>query len=206
MLRYLLILIFPLLRVSTTNGQANTTENYLCYSTLIKSEILETTRSVVIVSRLQVDSSLISWLSGAIKSKQPQQIEDIRFITFDDKGERITTSLDTATLQVILDFCESPQSPGELENFFTLNVPIIMTSTFPIQTSAQKNWDRFYRKYPKSGGIFQFSPVFYSKDGITAVFYHALSRNGLNAHDALTVMDRSTGTWKVKYHITYSQA
>ena len=200
--------IFTLLLATTSIlfGQQLLLDDYKVYSALIRSEILKTTKSVTIIKKFTNDTSSISWVTDAIKSKDVQQLEQLRFLTRYGKGNSVS-SIDTATQKLILGFYQNQSKDSVLTNLFDLfNVKIFLIDNFPFKKSSQDEWRNFYKKYSASGGLFQFSDIYYSHDGKTAIFYHSLFRNGLNAHGALTIMTNVNGEWKIKYHVNFWQA
>lgn len=206
MLKNAITLTLALLINSLLFGQQKTSDDYKIYSALISTEIISKTQSVAIVERLKNDTASIPWVTEAIKSKDPQQVEQLRFLTRDRTGNSIS-SIDTATLNLILAFYQAPLNNIALQDLFDLsNVKVYLIDKFPIKTGSEKEWKRFYKKYPGSGGLFEVSNICYSQNGKEAVFYHSLFRRGLNAHGALTVMKNVNGQWEVKYHINFWQA
>jgi hypothetical protein len=161
---------------------------------------------VTIIEKLKNDTTSISWITESIKSKDLQKLEQLRFLTRDENGNSIKV-IDTTTQNLILTFCQTKPKDYVLQNVFTIsNVKVFLIDKFPIKNGSETEWKRFYKKYSDSGGIFQFSNICYSQDDKEAIFYHSLSRHGLNAHGALTIMQNINGEWKIKYHITFWQA
>ncbi|MFT3935921.1 MAG: hypothetical protein QM726_19990 [Chitinophagaceae bacterium] len=190
--------------IQFASAQLATDDNKV-YSALIKSEIIETTKSVTIINKLKNDRESSGWITNAIKSKDPQLLEELRFLTRDDKGNSVR-SIDTTTQNVILKFYETQPKDSTLHNQLDIDVSVFMIDNFPFKKGSQNEWKKFYKKYPASGGLFQFSDVHYSADGKTAIFYHSVFRNGLNAHGALAILENINGTWQIKYHINFWQA
>ena len=186
-------------------GQQLVSDNNKVYSALIKSEIIRTTKSVTIINKLQDDKESSDWVTEAIKSKDPQQLEQLRFLTRDDKGNSVRL-IDTTIQNDILRFYQTQSKDSTLQNQLSIDVKVFTIDSSPFKKSSQDEWKKFYKKYPGSGGLFQFSNIYYSADGKTAIFYHSLFRNGLNAHGALVIMTNINGTWQIKYHINFWQA
>jgi hypothetical protein len=201
----LLILTLFLFANTFSFAQKIKSEDYKVYSTFIKTEILTKTESVTIINKLSTDTSSIQLATDAIKSKDKQQLEQLIFLTRDEKGNRID-SLDTVTQNLILNFFQNQSKDSILTNLFDISVKIFLIDSSPFKKGSQDEWKIFYKKYPGSGGLFQFSNIYYSQDGKTAIFYHSLERNGLNGHGALTIMTNINGEWKLKYHINLWQA
>ena len=205
MLKNSFILTTLLLTIQFLFGQQVVSDDNKIYTALIKSEIIETTKSVTIIKKLRIDSPSIAWVTDAIKSKNPQQLEQLRFLTRDDKGNAVR-SIDTTTQNDILGFCQNQSKDSILKDFFDVHVKVFLINHFPFKKGSQKEWKKFYKENPGSGGLFWFSNIYYSQDGKTAIFCHSLFRNGLNAHGALTVMTNINGEWKIKYNINFWQA
>src|SRR5215213_2712943 len=117
------------------------------------------------------------------------------------------SNIDTATQNLILAFYQLQIKDTVLQNHFNVSdVKVFLIDNFPIKKGSEEEWKRFYKKYPGSGGLFQFSNICYSQDGKEAIFYHSLFKHGLDAHGALTIIENLKGEWKVKYHINFWQA
>jgi len=206
MLKNIIILTLAVFTKAVLFGQPNSFNDYEIYSNLIKSEITDKTKSVTIVDKLKNDTTSIPWITEVIKSKDPQQLEQIRFLTRDVNGNSVS-NIDTATQNLILAFYQSQIRDTVLQNQFVVSdVKVFLIDNFPIKKGSEDEWKRFYKKYSGSGGLFQFSNIHYSEDGKEAIFYHSIFRRGLNAHGALTIMESLKGQWKVKYHINFWQA
>ena len=205
MLKYLFILTLYFLISTFLFGQKSVGSDYSIYSVLIKSEILKATKSVTIIKKLQNDTSYISWMTDAIKFKDVQQLEQLRFLARDENGNSVN-SIDTVTQNLILRFYLSQPTDSILQNLLDLNVKVFLVDKSPFKKGSQNEWRNFYKKYPGSGGLFQFSNIYYSEDGKMAIFYHSLLRNGLNGHGALTIMTIIKGKWQIKYHMNFWQA
>jgi hypothetical protein len=206
MLKNVIILTLAVLQNLVLFGQQNTFNDYRVYSVLIKAEITDKTKSVTITDKLKNDTTSIPWVTEAIKSKDPQQLEQLRFLTRDENGNRVN-NIDTTTQSLILAFYQNQVGNTVLQDqFYISDIKVFLVDNFPIKKGSEDEWKRFYKKYQGSGGLFEFSNIHYSQDGKEAIFYHSLFRRGLNAHGALTIMENSEGEWKVKYHINFWQA
>jgi hypothetical protein len=186
-------------------GQQIVSNDNKVYSALIKSEITKATKSVTIINKLQNAKESSDWITEAIKSKEAQQLEQLRFLTRDSEGNSVR-SIDTSTQNEILRFYERQSQDSTLHGQFDIGVKVFLIDNSPFKKGSQDEWKRFYKKYPGSGGLFQFSNIYYSEDGKTAIFYHSLSQNGLNAHGALAILTNVNGVWQIKYHINFWQA
>ena len=205
MLKYLLILKIFLLTSIFLLGQNSISNDYQVYSAFIKTEISSKTNSVTVIKKLQNDTSSIQWVTEAIKSKDVQQLEQFRFLTRDKDGDGVR-SIDTLTYNLILNFYQRKWIDSILTNLFDVNLPIFLVDKYSFRNGAEDAWRKFYKRYPGSGGLFQFSNICYSQNGETAIFYHSIQRNGLNGHGALVIMNKINGEWKLKYHTNFWQA
>jgi hypothetical protein len=200
-----LLILTPFVIASTLKGLQNSAEDYKLYSLLIRAEVSHATKSVTIIKNLKTDTSSFSWVIDAIRLQDAQQLEQLRFLTRDADGNSVQ-AIDTTTQNLILEFFQSQPQGLPLTNLFETETRVYLLESFPIKSGSSKEWQSFYKKYPHSGGIFEFSTIHYSKDHKTAIFYHSLHRNGLNAHGALVIMTNSQERWKLKYHINFWQA
>ncbi len=194
---YILGIIF--LTFCRASGQINE-EDYKVYSNFIKSEIIDSTLSVIVFNKLENDTAKISWVIDAIQSKNASQLESVRFMARDEEGNSIR-SIDTATQNLIEGFYLNHARNDAIKNFFDLKVKVFLITKSPFKKHTKNGWKKFYKKYPGSGGLFTFSNIYYSQDSKTAIFYTTLSRNGLNGYGALTIMVNVNGLWKLKYKI-----
>jgi hypothetical protein len=203
--KFLFILTLSLLTNAFLFGQKPALTDYLVYSAFIKTETSNKTKSLTIIKKLKTDTSSIPWTLDEIKSKDAQTLEQIRFLTRDEKGNSVR-SIDTATQNLILGFYQNQATDSLLTNLFDISLKIFLVDGYTFKHGSQDEWRNFYKKYPGSGGLFQFSNIYYSQDGATAIFYHSVLRNGLNGHGALAIMTNINGEWKLKYHINFWQA
>jgi hypothetical protein len=68
--------------------------------------------------------------------------------------------------------------------------------------NPRTGWDEFYRRYPRAKGYQAFSPIGYSVDRTSALFYHEQGCGGLCGTGELVWVARSPdGQWKVKKQI-----
>jgi hypothetical protein len=77
-------------------GQNIKSNDYEVYSAFIRTEVSSDTKSVTIINKLKNDTSFRLWVTDAIKSKDVQQLEQLRFLTRDENGKSIR-SIDSAT-------------------------------------------------------------------------------------------------------------
>jgi hypothetical protein len=205
MFKSFVILIFLLAAKSNLLGQQSGLEDYKVYSALIQTEITDTSKSVTIIRALKKETES-EWVVDIIKSQNSQDLQHLYFMTMTDTQERVS-SIDSAIQKLILQYYESQSDSFILSNQFRLSVQISLVNRLTINNKiVEKSWKSFYQKNPGSGGIFAFSKIHYSQNKTTAIFYHSRSKNTLNGHGGLTVMEKINDEWKIKYHIYLWQA
>ena len=199
MLKPSFILIISLFIFSTVIGQTFNSENYRVYSALIEKEIQDTTNSITIIKELE-NNKYEPWVKDAIESRNREQLEQLYFWTRDTNGN-IVRPIDSVTQTLILSYYQTQSNKANLTNQFNVNAQIFLVSKSSFKKSLKDDWGSFYKKYPGSGGAFQFSNIYYSPDNATAVFYYWHGRNGLNGHGSLAVMTKMDNQWHLKYEI-----
>lgn len=205
MFRIFFSLALTSLFYSISSAQETDLVNYSVYSFFLKTEIIKKTKSVTIITKLNNDTSF-SWLTNPAELREPQHLEELRFLTRDHNGNPVT-GFDIATQNLIIDFYTSHLKDTLLQNKFNIpGVKVFLIDKSPILKGTEQEWKKFYKGNQGSGGIFQFSNIHYSPDGKQAIFYHSVHRRGLNAHGALAIMENTNGDWKLKYHINFWQA
>ncbi|MDB5278547.1 MAG: hypothetical protein JWR61_3502 [Ferruginibacter sp.] len=203
MLKRIFITTVLLSTIQLLFGQQIISVDNEVYTAIINSEIIKTTASVTIINALlQNDKEPGDWVTQAIQSQDPQQLETLRFSTRDDKGNNVR-SIDTATQHEVLRFYKSQTTGSALHGQIDVGIKVFMIARSPFKKNPKAEWKKFYKKYPGSGGLFQFSNISYAEDGQTAVCYHSHYRNGLNAHGALAILTKINGAWLIKYHIDF---
>jgi hypothetical protein len=58
-------------------------------------------------------------------------------------------------------------------------------------------WNRFYKRYPNSFGIFEVSDVFFSPDNSTAILYIGYHRQGLTGYGGVYLLKKVNGKWVI---------
>ena len=87
-------------------------------------------------------------------------------------------------------------SARELTEIFSGNPPEIPGVR---ELRVDRNWNEFYRRYPRAKGYQAFSPIGYSSNGSEALFYHEHSCGSLcGAGTVVWVTRDSNGDWKVR--------
>ena len=90
-------------------------------------------------------------------------------------------------------------SAAELTEIFSGNPPEIPGVR---ELRVDRNWNEFYRRYPRAKGYQAFSPIGYSSNGSEALFYHERSCGSLcGAGTVVWVTRDSNGHWKVRKNI-----
>jgi hypothetical protein len=200
LIKLLTFLIVFVLCFTPTFCQQLDSDDYKVYSAIIKTEILDTTASVVVI-RTNIDSGEVNrymhYLIHELRSNDFNIINQVYFWTENESGKR-PTIIDSSTRNYIIKYCESSHDKFNLTNKFNLNAQVFIVERNPIKN--YKNWNAFYKKYPGSGGIFSFSEIKYvGKDSNTAMAYYWHCRNGYNGHGALAILSRNDSKWEIKY-------
>jgi len=183
-------------------GQKPVSDAYKIYSTIIKSEISDSTKSIGII-KINIDSQSVndntSAIANAIKSQNMEELGQIFFWTENGQAQR-PVAIDDITQSCLSKFFASPPTSFILANKFYLNTQIYLLKRNPI--AHVKNWGKFYHKNPGSGGIFSFSVIkYFDTNPDTAIVYYWHRRHGLNGYGAITVLAQINYEWKIKYKI-----
>lgn len=178
-------------------------EDYQVYTAIIKTEILDSIKSVAII-KSGIDSQETSETAYLTAENLTSNNLSYKYQTYNwtenYKKER-PSIIDSNTAQLLVNYCKSTADKFTLTNDFNQTFKTVLIKKFPIRhNSIQKDWTKFHEKYPRSGGIFSFAKIkYYSKEKTTAIFYYWVRQNGLNGHGALAVMTKIDGEWRVKY-------
>lgn len=203
MLKYHLFSTLLLLTNSYLFGQSVSPEDYKVYAALIKTEILDSTKSVTII-KTGIDSQKVAENTYYTADNLSSQNLSDKYQTYGQtenyKKER-SSIIDSFSAQLLIDYCKSTSDKFSFTNDFNQPYKTLLIKRFPIrQKSIQQDWKTFYEKNPGSGGIFSFSKIKYYTDyNATAIFYYWVRRNGLNGHGALAFMTKTNGEWQMKY-------
>jgi hypothetical protein len=201
-LRFILFLtlIFQGLQVCAQQpGQ----DDYAIYSCIIKKEISDTIQSICFLKNGIAGKEVNEYTQNlvlALRSGNHNSMQHLYSWTESDYGERPTT-IDTVMHQYILDFCSYPSNAFELSEKFEIPCKAIMLDRYPIKAStSHEDWNRFYKKFPGSGGIFAFSRIiYYQENHSTAIVYFWHRRYDLNGHGALAILKKQKEGWKIQY-------
>jgi len=197
-----LLLTLLLLTNSILFGQLSK-EDYSVYAAVIKTEILDSTKSVAIIKNgidsIEKRESTYS-TADQLTSKNVSDKYQVYLWTENSKKDRPST-IDSINQEFLIDYCKSSADKFIFENSFNQTYKTILINKFPVrQKSIEQDWKNFYKKYPGSGGIFSFSRIsYYTADKKTAIFYYWVRRNGLNGHGAIAIMTKVDGEWQMKY-------
>jgi hypothetical protein len=82
-----------------------------------------------------------------------------------------------------------------------LAIPIDLVNSETLKalprTDAEKYWNEFYRRYPRSSGLIAFSAIGYSADGSIAVLMVDRGCGGLCGGGYIVSVRRSAGRWRI---------
>ena len=198
---FLLTFLFPVR--SQLYAQQPIPEDYDIYSSIIRSEISDSTQSIAIIRGGIQGKEVTEYtqnMATALKSGNLNSMQHLYSWTESREGERPTT-IDTIFYPYILDFCSYPSDAFELSNWFLIQCKVVMVNRYPIRANNSKgDWNHFYEEYPGSGGIFSFSRVlFYDRTRTTAIVYFWHRRYDLNGHGALVILKKLSDGWKIHY-------
>lgn len=205
--RLALILIF----ISTVSwGQ--TTVDYKLYSIVIQDFIAEgikynvQTTEVVIITKFNPTENYVAYYGK-------------EFIDGDEQLLEVSLHYDTTKIRIFKNEQirqgimaleqEFFQTPTLDESKFDLEPIVKGISSRKFQSffktiigrRIEKGWERFYKKYPGSHGIFMFSKIIY--EGDYAIFYAGRRSNGLSGRGDLIIMEKNNDNWSI---ITYINA
>jgi hypothetical protein len=191
--------------VAISLAQQPLLEDYKVYSDLIRTEIVSRTKSVMIIKKLEKETSS-EFFVDAITSGKKQDLTGYTMLIKKPDDTKVET-VDSIIIKLVPQYYRSQQSGLYLSNKFNLNIRVNLINQSPIiGRNIQEKWDEFYENNPGSGGIFSFSKIYYSDDRSTAVFYYSLRRNGLNGRGVIAIMKNINGEWKWQYKIFLWQA
>ena len=183
-------------------GQVSS-EDYIVYSAIIRTEIPDTIKSVAIIksgidSRETAENTYMT--ADNLTSKNLSYKYQTYNWTENYKKER-PSIIDSNSAQLLIDYCKSSAGKFTLTNDFNQTYKTILIKKIPVRRkSFQQDCKTFYKRYPDSGGIFSFSKIkYYTEDNTTAIAYYWVRRNGLNGHGAIVVMTKINEEWQMKY-------
>ncbi|TWV99936.1 hypothetical protein [Chitinophaga pinensis] len=182
-------------------AQQPSPEDYKVYTAVFRQDMRQREdkiSSVTIMKKLDIKID-DSWVIEMLQEEgQRYPGANIRTL-YNDK---MKTPIDTSIWQLVLTFHDTHHE-GELSTAgFHLKEKINLTDSYPISSkNYDKDWKRYYKKYPHDAGIYSFSSVTYSADGKTAVVYHAAHCHSLCGHGHITVLEKAEDNWQVKFAV-----
>ena len=175
-------------------------QDYKVFAAVIKSEIAERDKSIVLIKKSIGDKefregtslTLVHLESGDISS-----MNEVNLWTSDSVGNR-PTKMDSSSRKDILDYCLESQNQFSFQDQFKLDLPVYFLKKLPIRKKTiDQDWKKFYSRYPGSAGIMSFSGILYAQDSSKAIIYYWIRRNGLNGHGAIAIFENTSGNWKL---------
>jgi hypothetical protein len=103
----------------------------------------------------------------------------------------------------IEDFLAKNKENAQIEKKFPTNIPYTLISIeqlkefFAYEYDGKMDWEAFYTKYPKSGGVFTFSRVGFSQDGKQALIFITNWCKTLCGTGEYYFLKKENGEWKV---------
>jgi hypothetical protein len=163
--------------------------DYLIYSSVINDNLAKGNASVVIVT----------------KTTEDKDIFELGCFDTTSEGDLFCRiPYDSDTLAHIRKFYQTPRTSRSLSDSFQVDVKRYIVKRASIRRlfrnvnrprDIDAAWKRFYEMYPKSGGYFEFSSIFYLPDKQNVVVYYSVHRNGLNGKGAIAVLRQSGEGW-----------
>ena len=202
MCKFKIFLTVLLLTSSYLFGQQSSSEDYKVYAAVIKTEIIDSTKSVAIIKN-SIDSTEKNENTFStiyqLTSKSLSDRYQVYSWTENKKKER-PSIIDSNSTKLLVDYCKTNIDKFTFTDNFNQTYPTVIIKKFPMKRkSIQQDWKSFYKKYPGSGGIFSFSKIKYYTQDTTAVVYYWVRRNGLNGHGALALLTKINGEWQIEY-------
>jgi hypothetical protein len=96
----------------------------------------------------------------------------------------------------ISDYLKLNKNPWTLQPKFSIELPYEFVTTGEFQTTLDATgWEGFYSKYPKSGGLIEFSAVGFNGDKTVAVVYIGHLCGTLCGGGTFHVLEKKDGKW-----------
>jgi hypothetical protein len=201
MYRLALALIF----ISTFSWE-QTSVDYKLYSIVIQNFIAEgikydfQTTEVVIITKYIPTENYVAYYGKEFIDGDEQLME----ISLHHDTTKIRLFKNEQIRQGIMALeQEFYQTPTLDENKFDLEPTVVGIPSRKFQSffktilgrRIEKGWERYYKKYPGSHGIFMFSKIIY--EGDYAIFYAGRRSNGLSGSGDLIIMEKNNDNWSI---------
>jgi len=209
------LLLFLCLKSSFLFAQTDELD-YEIYSAILAQEMPDTIERVVIrkkflnqrsISGMVEDYQFLEDTCGLDSCFSYQKNNNcygyLSFLNFNggiaDTVQDTLLCLDTRVKKLIYQLDSIHSKP--IRNKFSINQQVIIKSNLMVRHifRAKKgwNWERFYRKYPKSYGIIDLSPIAYTENEQFTLFYFGYQKYSLNGLGRLIVVDLRDNQIKV---------
>jgi hypothetical protein len=119
------------------------------------------------------------------------------------EGNSVRAFLKELTSETIEDFQTKNKENARFKKKFPTNANYTLMTidelkeSFNYKWDGDLDWEGFYKKYPKSGGIFTFSRVGFSKDGQQALLFVTNWCRTLCGTGEYYLLKKENGEWKV---------
>ncbi|MBO0721788.1 MAG: hypothetical protein J2P41_13245 [Blastocatellia bacterium] len=113
------------------------------------------------------------------------------------KGESIEILKDA-----ISDYVELSKKSWLLQRRFSIEKPYELITSEELKSIFEHgSWEKFYVRYPNSGGVIDLSPVGFNKEKTVAIVYMGHSCGGLCGAGTFYVLQKKDGKWgPLKYN------
>ncbi|MGI4886338.1 MAG: hypothetical protein ACRYFR_15385 [Janthinobacterium lividum] len=173
-------------------GQQISGQDYELYTDIIRNKSRESTAAIVVIKEL-VNEQESEIIASALKDNDLSTLTSLSH----------EFQFASASVNALNNYFSRDTSKISFEKKFSISAPVqlVTKSIFDnyLKKNVAKGWKRFYKNFPGSEGIFEFSRITYSNSKDRAVVYCAIRRNGLNGNGALLIFEKIGTEWKMKY-------
>ena len=165
------------------NSPTPEAEEYKVYVAVLEAEFIFTATERIVIQNGIVEDGIEGVLKSAVYAAEAL----------------------TVTNDLLNDFRTKNQEIYHFENFFDLDVPVILINREKLcQILENTNWDNFYRHYPHSGGLKEFSRVAFNAEKTEALVYVGNSARALMGWGQFVLLAKESEKWVViGRHITW---
>ena len=157
-----------------------TTERYAVYSALLNERFGDRApKFLVIQSETEDDSTEQS----------------------DERWDNLKKALEPCSHSVVDDYRIRNVQPATVENKFRVPIRVVLVSKQDVDRffgEGGREWEAFYRQYPKAEGLIRLSNVGFNPEMNQALVYFADSCGGLCGSGGLLLMVKKDGNWTFK--------
>ena len=179
----LLLILLLFLPYSTFSQKMN---NNLLYSIVLDSASKKPKKSIIIDSTINANDELVMWYypEGYDRKKEIEKIA---------KGDSIWIFL----LTNLKSFFPKTTSPISNKSDFNKKVKIVSQSKIN-KIGHSYFWQKFYRRYPFTDGIYRFSDVYYDSLKQKAILIYTHSCHNLCGSENIVLFEKVNNQWTFK--------